>query len=59
MPGNARLPTEPYDRTILSLIGRGNINTTLFIIISIVLGRVANHVAFRVRRAATCPLSSE
>ena len=40
----ARLPTEPYDRTILSLlvstvfssVGE-NINTTLFIIIFIVL----------------------
>ena len=37
-------PTEQYDRTILSLlvrclfIGRENINTTLFIIISIFLG---------------------
>ena len=40
----SRLPTEQYYRTLLTLlvrclfIGRGNINTTLFIIISIVLG---------------------
>ena len=39
----ARLPTEPYEHTILSLLVRfssvgENINATLLIIISIVLG---------------------
>ena len=50
----ARLPTEPYDRTILSLpvrclfIGRGKhlFNTTLFIIISIVLGQGSKPFGF-------------